>query len=387
MRKRQKASTDLVVRVAKWGFVYTVTDDRGVVIYVGKTCNERSRAVQHQKTATSNCKRLAREIERLSLIPTWSFQKNFHRAPGLAHGLPDNLLDLYEAFFIERINGQGTIHSLQNASGCNSREGNNAVVHEEKFDEIQTALDALGADENLWTEKDHIKFIKTSYELADAAANLNILTSIRDACCDESTTIPECVQVAYTLSLHAYGTIGNVEQTRLELKRAREIYAKARPDEKVDRVQFAMEWNAIGALLHEYMPNEDNYRQQISHQLVSKVHQSVQKLTGNGEISICSELPSLTPLVILDAVRMLSEAVKIRDESGGMHGSSFGARLAWCQPDSKLKGDLNTNLQRVDKLLSEPGLNEDQVRRAEEYRQKILSAIASTSVVLQEAGQ
>jgi hypothetical protein len=84
---------------------------------------------------------------------------------------------------------------------------------------------------------------------------------------------------------------------------------------------------------------------------------------------------------------MLSEAVKIRDESGGMHGSSFGARLAWCQPDSKLKGDLNTNLQRVDKLLSEPGLNEDQVRRAEEYKQKILSAIASTSVVLQEAGQ
>jgi len=61
MRKRQKVSTDLVVRVAKWGFVYTVTDDRGVVIYVGKTCNERSRAVQHQKTATSNCKRLARE--------------------------------------------------------------------------------------------------------------------------------------------------------------------------------------------------------------------------------------------------------------------------------------------------------------------------------------
>ena len=376
---KRKAGGAIVVRKPGWCFIYFVYDDTGKVIYVGQTVNETKRAAHHQQ-ATSKCRRLAAAIQRLrTTTSTWEFAKNYRRAPGLLYGLPEELADKFEAFFIARVNGTGTLHSTLNPSGCNMREGNNVMTYEPEFDELQTQLDmAVSNGDNLYSESEHMRRrAGVPSDILEAEGDVAIVQSLRKACEDNTGRAPECVEEVYQLVTKRLDGISNVYGTRCKIRELKGAYApnKKESEAPIDRVDFAKEWNSLGTLLSDFYFEGTNQRQQTCQKLVAGFHKSCRVMFQNGEAVLTAGLSPLTAGEVFDTLRMLETMVKTRDDAGGIPNQSFQSRMAWCLPNSKLKGSLHDNLEKVNALIAEPKLLDDQRAKAVARRDEILKAI------------
>lgn len=376
---KRKKSTALVIKEYGWSYVYVIYDNTGNAIYVGKTLNEQRRASAHQRVATSKCKRLAAAIERLrTTTSTWTFANSYLRVPGLEHGLPEEEADKYEAYFIKRIDGHGTLHSLQNPSGCNMREGNNAWDYESDETRIEEALAALKEGESLFTPSDREKreeSKKIPLQLMEAAAEVKIFTSLRNAVEDAETgSVPVCVEEAYQLAVCNFTSLCKINETQRRVANSKKAYAKNSTD-VVDREEFAKEWNGIGSLLDDFLPDPGNYRQQVMHKLICANHKQVVITFHNGEPAKTLHLPPLTARTALDIFTSLELMLKFRDDAGGVPQQSFNSSLAWCLPHSKLNTTLEKNLIAVNKLVDNATLSDAQRERALKRRDDVLRAI------------
>ena len=377
MKRRRRG--EIVIRKPGWVFIYFIYDDNGKVIYVGQTVNENTRAARHQ-SAASKCKRLAAAIERLrTASSTWQFAKSYKRAPGIAHGVPEELGDKFEAFFIARAGGTGTLHSALNPSGCNMREGNNVTEHEPEFDELQQRLDALAEGENLYSEADYARRRSgVPVQLADAEREVAIVASVREVCADEDGVAPQCVEEVFQIVSRRHDAVSNVENTRSKLRELKSAYSVQKQDAsaEVDRVEFAKDWNSLGSLLGEFCPNDDNKRQQECNKMVEIIHKQYNKhVYRNGEVALTADLGPLTVGVVSDTIRVMECSIKTRDDAGGVPSQSFQSKMAWCLPNSKLKGSLEDNLAKVNKLIADDRLMDYQRAQAVARREDILEAM------------
>ena len=385
-------STAVVVKRWAWSYVYAITNDAGRVIYIGKTTNEARRAAAHQRTATNQCRRLARSIDTLrETSSTWQFAKNYHRVPGLPHGLPEEEADRYEAFFIARIGGHGTLHSEQhNPLGCNMREGNGVAQHEASFDDIQARLDALGSDGALFTEHDRLrrarKVLLTSNELIVAGGDVDIVASVRDACADDTGRVPACVEETYQVVVRHCEALTNVDDTQRSVKALKTKYHDPRTaTDYVDRAEFAKEWNALGSLLNNYLPDDANERQQTAHRRVCYIHKHEKVNLQNGEDLATTR--ALTKGVVSDAVDGIHQYLKARDDAGGVPRQSFQSMMAWCLPGSKLHGTPQDRLKRIDVLIANPALSEQQLDLATARRVEIKREVAAAAAAVTDGAQ
>lgn len=365
------AAHALVLKQFKWAYIYEIVDEAGRPIYVGQTTNETQRAAAHQRSATSQCKRLASAIENLRLTcPTWTFSKSFRRVVGLLNGVPPEHADKYEGFFISRIGGHGTLHNeMHNPRGCNQREGNHVLKYEKEFPEIQRRLHALDGGHSLFSAEDRRRRLSgVSREMVDSAAELQIVSAVRDALAEDGYKL-ECVEQAYQLVGNRHTATSNADETRVAIKSVKALFAKATAvDEKeVDRCNFAKQMNHIKGLLCDFLPSDTNLHQQMAQRLALVNLKHISHFFFNGEEA--GEHATPTPCMALDAVRVLEMFVKMRDNAVGVPGQSFQSRLAWCKPHSQLKGDLKDNLNRVDVLLTEPLTDEQRARGVERRRE------------------
>ena len=376
---KRKTSTTLVIKRYGWSYIYAIYDDTRRVIYVGKTINEKRRASAHQRVETSKCKRLAAAIDRLrATTSTWTFAKSYSRVPGLEHGVPEEEADKYEAYFIKRIGGHGTLHSLQNPAGCNMREGNSAWDYESDETGITEALAKLKEGESLFSQADREKreeSKKIPLELIEAAAEVDISTSLRRAVEDAETgLVPVCVEEAYQLAVRHHESLSKINETQRRVASCKKWYAKSSTC-FVDREEFAKELNGIGSLLNDFLPDADNYRQQVMHKIICTNYKQIVITLHNGEPAKTLHLAPLTARIALDIFTLLDNMLKLRDDAGGVPQHSFSAKMAWCLPHSKLNTTLEKNLDAVNALVADPVLNESQLDKARKRRDDVMRAI------------
>ena len=368
--KRQKC-TALALKKEGWAYVYEILGREGHPIYVGRTTNETKRASAHQRTYSSRCRRLAAAIDELKQhTSSWTFAKNFRRVRGLEHGVPESQAAKYEAYFIWSLD---TLHHKTNPEGCNSREGDHAQCHEDSFDDIAARLKSLPDNASLFSEEDRRRVLYgVTKDVVEAEAELDIVSSLRDACMDESGACPACVEEVYKLTETKHKAISNSSSTRALLRSLKSKYAKLPQNDRLDHQAFAKDMNNVKALLVDFLPNEENAHQQLAHRLSLAALKHVSHFIVNGEesASVC-----FTASMGVTALKVVEHAVVQRDEAGGLPGQSFQSRLAWCKPNSGLKGDLAENLSRVDALLKEQ-LTDEQRECAIQRRREVLEEIA-----------
>lgn len=360
--------------------MYQISDDEGVPIYVGRTVNETQRAAAHQRTATSNCKRLAQAIVHLkSHSPTWTFAKNLSRVRGLEHGIPEEEAPKYEAYFIYTLD---TVHHKSNVRGCNSREGDDAVRYEKSFPEISSKLSTLKDGESLFSAADRHKRLKRlseqvfSTDVLESEAQLEIVSDVRNVCIEEVGTCPQCVEDVYALVEAKCKALSNMEATVALLKSLRKKYTAMDHSILVNNQTAAADFNGLKMLLVDFLPHEENTRQKLAHNFVLVILKQVTRSLKNGETMT---KVSFTPKMTVDSIKLLEHAVAQRNDTGGLPGNSFAGRIAWCNPNSKLKGDLQTNLERTQLLLGNTMLTTMQRQKATEMLSRIKEAIAATT--------
>lgn len=367
-----KHKNALIVRTPKWHFVYRVDGPSKRAIYVGQTGNEHRRRSAHQREA-SKCVRLARRIRQLrDSDPDWRFSSNFHRVAGLRHGLPEDESDKYEAFFIARIDGHGTLHHHANEDGCNMREGSNAADHECHFDEIAASLEALGPDQDLFTLEDRTHYLNIG------RADVSFVGDLQEAFHEAQLPVPDDVREVYELCVRRCDALANVAETANKIVALKTLTKKTLKNGSCDPSEFAAEWNGLGDLLNEYIADPRNEKQLAMHKLATKTHAYIRTLTQNGETMASN---STSPMV--EYPLTLEHMIRLRDEAGGVPTASLRSTLAWCLPDSKLvlAGD-NSNaakLARVEEILHGKlgALTDEQVLRVAERRTMLVAAIAT----------
>ena len=376
MKRKPHKCTAVVCKVWKWAYIYEILGPDGRPVYVGRTTNEKERAAAHQQES-SNCKRLKNKIEIFRTeSPAWTFAKSWRRVRGLEHGVPEEDAQKFEAYFIYT---RETIFSLATPHGCNSREGDNAVAHELCFKDISTSLEALADGESLFLEKQRCdRLCGASHKLLEATAELDIVSDIRDACTDEHGACPECVEAVYALAETTHRAVSNTEETQSVLKQRKTQYNKICKQQVANRQEvvheaFAKELNAFKNLLEDFIPNGDNPHQRLLHDMALRALKGATAFIGNGESHRPG--PAVTAAMALDVFKVVGSCVACRDEAGGQPGHSFQSRLAWCKPNSELKGDLQDNLKRVEALLAET-LTEEQRERAIKRKREVVAAIS-----------
>lgn len=379
-----KSKTALAVRTPKWEFVYRVDNERGRAIYVGRTLNERDRASAHQREA-SKCVRLAHAIRDLKeRHATWTFSKSFRRVDGLRNGLPEIEAAKFEAYFIWCIDGHGTQHTLQNPSGCNMREGDNALQHQAYFAEIEESLDSLGPDEDLFSAEDRVACLSACH------ADVSFVEDVQAGFVEANIPIPECVNESYDLCVRRCDVATNLAQTHIQV-RALKALGKRKLDS--GNLAFAKEWNALGDLINNYVPDPANQSQVMMHRLTSKLHFSVRALTSNGEAHASASC--IDSNLVTFFAQQIELALKQRDDAGGVPTRSLQSMLAWCLPNSKLISNDNSNaskLRRIEGLLrgSAGVLNDQQIEMVQRRKADILNAVELSSPLVEptaEAGK
>jgi hypothetical protein len=370
----------LIVRTPKWEFVYRVDDEKGRAIYVGRTLNERSRASAHQREA-SKCVRLASAIRDLKeKHSTWTFAKNFRRVDGLRNGVPEGEAAKFEAYFIWCIDGHGTQHTLQNPSGCNMREGDNALQHQACFADIEAALAGLGSDEDLFTVGDRVAWLNACH------ADVSFVKDVQAGFEEANIPIPDCVSESYEICMRRCDVATNLAQTYSHV-RALKALGKRRLEDNYS-ASFAKEWNALGDLINNYVPDPENQSQVTMHRLTSKLHCNVRALTSNGEAHAFFRTDGS---LVAAFAQLIELALKQRDDAGGVPTRSLQSILAWCLPDSKLVKQDNSNaskLQRIDGILSGSigVLNDQQIEMVMRRKADVIKALELSHTLVEPDG-
>jgi len=201
---------------------------------------------------------------------------------------------------------------------------------------------------------------------------------VREVCADEDGVAPQCVEEVFQIVSRRHDAVSNVENTRSKLRELKSAYSVQKQDAsaEVDRVEFAKDWNSLGSLLGEFCPNDDNKRQQECNKMVEIIHKQYNKhVYRNGEVALTADLGPLTVGVVSDTIRVMECSIKTRDDAGGVPSQSFQSKMAWCLPNSKLKGSLEDNLAKVNKLIADDRLMDYQRAQAVARREDILEAM------------
>tara|TARA_B100001173_G_scaffold75299_1_gene64197 strand:- start:2671 stop:3906 length:1236 start_codon:yes stop_codon:yes gene_type:complete len=350
-----QTSRSLSLRVLicdNWKMIYVIRDPEGNAIYVGQTKNLKQRIGSHATNSSSkNLQEVIKRIREKNL--GWSLFKNCKPVEGLEFGVPGDTADLYEAYFINNIDGKGTIMNPDYPYRSNASVGNGVHIHMHKFKSVEQALiDAAKEGRSLFYPTP--KGVVDDQRLQSKRV-VDIIESVADRTGESHESSEE-----YILAKSQFEACTNAMTVVSDITKKLKYY-KDYEGVIVNRQEFIKDWNNIANTAHkDYVPDNDNWLQATQSNMIKTLYKSCIKYLENGDPNITTPDRDLTKWEAVFMLERLYETICARNNAGGTPPRSFSSMMAWSKPGTKFHEPLPDKLARLNKVKHFP-LNDYQL--------------------------
>jgi len=369
-------------------FLYAVHGPDGHPIYVGQTNSYRARISAHDaKASACNLKRTIATLRKSH--PKWKLADNWRPIECVKDGVPCNLANRYEGFFIEGIengtNVPGTRQHHAYLLRSNAQDAPNWGDYKHLFDSMKCEVDAAikNCTQLNFKFSSADSFTINDPDFKESFRDSSILSALVEYVSDSSNDehfmeLQKQYELA-TRKVHAHeklftlNTCLNREITRYE--------QFPRGVQTVDSIEFVKIWNFAKELMDDYVPANNNQMQTFSHRVAVNTYKEGIRMAGNGDFS--------TPLDkrhVLFMLKCLRSQIAMRSASGGIEPKSFQSKMAWCTFDTKLEDvSIERKMERLQDCINNDILNDNQRTNIERRLQEGVVRLAAQPLVISTA--